>query len=145
MTLWGLWYQSASKHKYILVVVDYATRYLEAMPLRNIWMEAVARKLALIFSQVGFPKQVLTDQSTSFRGDTMKAKWRYVVVQPLHTSVYHPQTNQLVECFNGPLEKMLRKFLSKNGKDWPQWLPFLLFAVTEAPQASIGYSSFELL
>lgn len=40
---------------------------------------------------------------------------------------------------------MLRRFVSENRKDWPQWVPFLLFAIREVPQASTGFSPFELL
>lgn len=38
---------------------------------------------------------------------------------------------------------MLREFVSESGKDWPQWVPFL-FAIREVPQASTGFSPFEL-
>lgn len=40
---------------------------------------------------------------------------------------------------------MLRKFVDETGSDWDQWLPYLLFAYREVPQASTGFSPFELL
>ena len=40
-------------HRYILVLVDYATRYPEALPLRAATAKAVARELMLLFSRVG--------------------------------------------------------------------------------------------
>lgn len=40
---------------------------------------------------------------------------------------------------------MLRKFVNDSGADWDQWLPYLLFAYREVPQASTGFSPFELL
>lgn len=40
---------------------------------------------------------------------------------------------------------MVHKFISESGKDWPQWVPFLLFAVWEVPQASVGFFQFKLL
>lgn len=40
---------------------------------------------------------------------------------------------------------MLKKFVSDSGKDWDKWLPYLLFAYREVPQASTGFSPFELL
>lgn len=63
----------------------------------------------------------------------------------MHASIYHPQTNGLVERFNGTLKRMLQRFVDENRCHWPKWLPFLLFAIREAPQASTGYSPFELL
>lgn len=77
--------------------------------------------------------------------DVFQSLLRYVGVQPLKTSVYHPQTNGLVKRFSGTLKRMLRKFVGENDKDWPQWLPFLLFAIREVPQAFTGYSPFKLL
>lgn len=40
---------------------------------------------------------------------------------------------------------MLERFSSNNAKDWDKWLPYLLFAYREVPQASTGFSPFELL
>ena len=40
---------------------------------------------------------------------------------------------------------MLRKFVSRNEKDWDQYLPYLLFAYREVPQETTGFSPFELL
>lgn len=40
---------------------------------------------------------------------------------------------------------MLKKFVKDSGKDWDQWLPFLLFAYREVPQASTGFSPFQFL
>lgn len=48
-----------SHHKYIFAVVDYATPYPEVVPLHNIRADTVIKELALPFSQVGFPKQVV--------------------------------------------------------------------------------------
>lgn len=39
---------------------------------------------------------------------------------------------------------MLRKFVD-TGSDWDRWLPYLLFAYREVPQAITGFSPFELL
>ena len=57
--------------------------------------------------------------------------------------MYHPQTD--VERFNKTLKSMLRKFVHKDSRNWDKWLDPLLFAVWEVPQASTGFSPFELL
>lgn len=61
----GLVLQAISHHKFILVVVDYATQYPEATPLRNMQAETVAKELAQIFMKTRIPKQVVTDQGIS--------------------------------------------------------------------------------
>ena len=53
---------SEAGHRYILTLVDYSTRYPEAVPLKKITTESVAEALLDIFSRVGIPEEVLTDQ-----------------------------------------------------------------------------------
>ena len=59
--------------------------------------------------------------------------------------MYHPQTDGLVERLNKRLKQMLKKAMDTDGKIWDQLLPHGLFAVREVPQASTGFSPFELL
>ena len=66
-------------------------------------------------------------------------------VQAIWMSPYHPQTDGLVERFNQTLKQMLRKAATEEGKDWDKLLPYLLFAYWGVPQASTGFSPFELL
>uniref|UniRef100_A0A8C5PSV7 Integrase catalytic domain-containing protein n=1 Tax=Leptobrachium leishanense TaxID=445787 RepID=A0A8C5PSV7_9ANUR len=70
---------------------------------------------------------------------------RLFKISHLRTSVYHPQTDGLVERFNKTLKSMLKKVVDKDGKNWDFLLPYLMFAIREVPQASTGYSPFELL
>ena len=53
-------------HRYILTMVDYATRYPEAIPLKNIDTETVAEALLDIYCRLGIPEEVLSDQGTQF-------------------------------------------------------------------------------
>ena len=90
-------------HRYILTVVDYTTRYPEAAALKNIKTTTVAEALVSIFSRVGIPTEVLTDQGSQFTAKLMKEVSRLLSVKQLTTTPYHPQCNGLVERFNGPL------------------------------------------
>uniref|UniRef100_A0A8C5MF74 Gypsy retrotransposon integrase-like protein 1 n=1 Tax=Leptobrachium leishanense TaxID=445787 RepID=A0A8C5MF74_9ANUR len=145
MDLVGPLLKSARGHQYILVIVDYATRYPEAVPLRNPSSKNIAKELMLMFCRVGIPKEILTDQGTPFMSRIMKELCRLLKIKPLKTSVYHPQTDGLVERFNKTLKAMLRKVVDKDGKNWDCLLPYLMFSVREVPQASTGFSPFELL
>ncbi|KAG6933510.1 hypothetical protein G0U57_019071, partial [Chelydra serpentina] len=145
MDLVGPLEKSARGHQYILVVLDYATRYPEAVPLQNAMSKTIAKELVRIFSRVGILKEILTDQGTPFVAKLMKDLCALLHIRSLRTSVYHPQTDGLVERFNRTLKNMLRKVVSRDRKDWDTLLPYLLFAVREVPQASTGFSPFELL
>ncbi|XP_063293534.1 uncharacterized protein LOC134578463 [Pelobates fuscus] len=135
---------SRSGKRYILTIVDYATRYPEAVALSNIQAETVAEALVKVFSRVGFPKEVLSDQGTQFTAEITQQIWKTCGAKSLTSSPYHPQTNGLCERFNGTLKQMLKSFTGAY-KDWERFLPHLLFAYREVPQESTGFSPFELL
>lgn len=101
-------------YQYIMVLVDYATRYPEAIPLRSTKVRVLAAELVKIFSRVGFPDEVLTDQGTNFMGEVMQETWSQLGVRHLNTSVYHPQCNGLVERFSKTLKGLLKKFAVDN-------------------------------
>ena len=137
--------RSACGNRFVLVVCDYATRYPEAIPMKYVDAASVAEELVRIFSRVGVPKEVLTDQGTNFTSQLLSELYRMLHVKPIRTTPYHPQTDGLVERFNQTLKLMLRKVTVKEGKDWDRLLPYILFAYREVPQVSTGFSPFELL
>ena len=145
MDLVGPLMESTRGHQHILVIMDYATRYPEAIPLRKTSAKTIAKELFQVFSRVGLPKEVLTDQGTPFMSRVTKELCKLLKVTQLRTSVYHPQTDGLVERFNKTLKQMLRRVVDKDGKNWDYLLPYLMFAIREVPQSSTGFSPFELL
>ncbi|XP_041945156.1 uncharacterized protein LOC121707019 [Alosa sapidissima] len=132
-------------HRYILVVCDYATRYPEAFPLRKVTATTISQAILQLFSRVGIPQEIITDQGTAFVAKKMRQVYSLLGIKGIRTTPYHPQTDGLVERYNQTLKGMLRKYVSANGKDWDRWLPYLLFAYREVPQASTGFAPFELL
>jgi transposase InsO family protein len=128
-------------HQYILVIVDDATRYLEAIPLRTAAAKGIARELFHLFSWVG----ILTDQGTAFMSRVMMDVCNLLRIKQVRTRVYHPQTDGLVERFVKTLKQMLKKVIERDRRNWDQVLPHLMFSVCEVPQASTGFSPFENL
>lgn len=118
MDLVGPVVKSARGHQHILVILDYATRYPEAIPLRNTSAKAIAKELVQVFSRVGIPKEILTDQGTPFMSRVTKELCILYKISHLRTSVYHPQTDGLVERFNKTLKNMLKKVVDKDGRNW---------------------------
>ena len=74
---------SEAGHQYILTLVEYATRYPEAVPLKKIITGAVAEALLDIYSRVGIPEEVLTDQGTQFMSECMQGVSRLLSIKGL--------------------------------------------------------------
>ena len=136
---------STTKKRYILVMVDYATRYPEAIALKDIRAETIAEALWNFWTRLGIPDEILTDRGTQFTSDLMKEVNNLLSIKGLNTTPWHPQTNGLVERFNATLKQMLSRLATEQPELWDQYIPALLFAYREVPQESLGFSPFELL
>ena len=107
--------RSRSGNRYVLVMCDYATRYPEAVPLRNINAETIMEELVRIFARVGLPQEILTDQGSNFQSQLSQELYKLLRVSAIRTSPYHPQTDGLLERFNQTLKSMLRKCAAEEG------------------------------
>ncbi|XP_078248129.1 uncharacterized protein LOC144588704 [Pogona vitticeps] len=132
-------------NRFILTIVDHATRYPEAIPLTNIETNTVADALVGYMSRMGFASEIITDLGASFTSKLMKRLWQICGIKHKETTAYHPESNGLTEKFNGTLMRMIRAYLAENPNNWDQKLQSLLFAYRSVPQASTGFSPFELL
>lgn len=136
---------SSEGHQFILTLIDFATGFPEAMPLKDISSTSVAEALITIFSRVGIPKEILSDNGAQFKSELMKELHRLLGVKPLFTTPYHPSGNGRIERFHSTLEASLRKVCEDRPKDWHRYLVPLLFAMREIPSDRTGFSAFELL
>ena len=132
-------------NRYILTIVDLATRYPEAIALPRIETEYVAEALMEVFSRLGVPNEILSDNGSQFVSGMMKEVARLLGIKQFHTTPYHPMANGVCERFNGTLKQMLRRMCQERPRDWDRYLPALLFAYREVPHESLGYSPFELM
>ena len=112
--------RSERKSRYILMI-DYATRYPEAVALPGIETERVAEALVEMFSRVGIPDEMLTDCGSQFTAEVMKEVSRLLSLQQITTTPYHPICNGLIERFHMTLKQMLRKMCAERPKDWDKY------------------------
>ena len=136
---------SEAGHRYILTLVDNPTKYPEAVPLKKITTEAVAKTLLNIYSRVGIPEEVLTDQGTQFMSECMQEASRPLSIKGLTSTPYHPICNGLVERWNGILKSMHKRLCYDQPKQWHRLINPVLFAYREVPQESTGFCPFQLL
>lgn len=130
---------------YLLTIVDYATRYPEAIPLSNIRAETVVDALIQVFARIGLPREIVHDQGTNFMSKVMKSICSRLHITQIATSARHQQTNGMTERFHGTLKNMMRSLTEDQMKHWDEYIPSFLFAYREVPCATTGYAPFELL
>ena len=132
-------------YQYILSVIDRATRYPEAIPLRNIKADTVVDALLNYFSKFGLPTVIQTDQGTNFKSRIFESKFEQLGVKHVTSTAYHPESQGIVERFHQTLKNGLRKLCFNNEKSWDEKLPFVLFSIRAAPSKSLGLSPFQLV
>ena len=137
---------SKHRNRYIMVVVDYFTKWSAAYPLAKQTASNVADKLVTQFiSQFGVPLQILTDQGTQFEGKLFTELCNHLRVHKIRTSPYRPQTDGLVERQNRTLSGMISKFTNKLRNDWDEHLPYLMLAYNTTTHQSTGCTPFSLV
>ena len=136
---------SAEGHRYILTLVDYASSFTEAIPLKAITSIDIAEALLCIFSRVGIPKEIISDRGPQFKSDLMLQIHKLLGVKPLFSTPYHPQANGRVERQHQILKSILKKLCSSKQRQWHRYLPAVMFSMREIPSDSTGFSPFEIL
>jgi transposase InsO family protein len=119
--------------------MDFATRYLEAVPLKRTDSANVAAALCHVFVRLGLPQEVLSDQGSNFTSKLMEKVAELLQITQMKTSPYHPQTNGMIERMHGTLKNLLRK-TSINRKEWDDYLPFVCLALRDMENSATGYS-----
>ena len=137
--------RSDKNSRYILTMIDYATRYPEAVALPSIETEREAEALIAMFSRVGIPSEMLIEHESRVTTEVMNEVSRLLSLQQLTTIPYRPYSKSPVEKFHAMLKRVLLTMCAERPNDWDKYLPALLFAVREIPQESLGFSPFELL
>ena len=132
---------SEKQNKYILVLGDYFTRWMEAFPLPDQRVETVAHALVHRFVAIfGCPLEIHTDQGKNFESDLFQEVCRLLQVKKSRTTPYHPSSNGLVERFNQTLAKMIRSFVDRNHKQWDMYLPLLTAAYRSTVHPGTGFT-----
>ena len=138
--------RSDSGNKYVLVLGDYFTKWMEAYPLRNIEAQTVAETFVHEFvSRFGVPQELHTDQGTQFQSRVMNEICKILGIHKTRTTPFHPMSDGLVERFNRILESMLSLCVKTNQRDWDKFVPLVTMAYRSTPQESTQVSPNMLL
>ncbi|GJU87832.1 reverse transcriptase domain-containing protein [Tanacetum coccineum] len=124
--VWGIDFMgpfpSSRGNKYILVVVDYLSKWVEATALPTNDARVVVKILKSLFARFGTPRAIISDRGTYFCNDQFaKVILRYRVTHHLSTT-YHPQTSVQVEVSNRGLKRILERTIDENRASWSKKL-----------------------
>lgn len=128
-------------NRYLLVVMDYFTKWAEAYPLPNQEAVTVAQAFVTQFvCRYGMPMQIHTDRGKNFDSRLLQAICQLMEISKTLTSSYRPQSDGLVERLNRTLEDMVSKYVQYDQRDWDVHIPFVLMAYRASPQETTGIS-----
>nr|GEW56652.1 reverse transcriptase domain-containing protein [Tanacetum cinerariifolium] len=124
--------------KYILVAVDYLSKWVEAKALPTNDARVVVKFLKSLFSWFGTPKAIISDRGTHFCNDQFsRVLAKYRVTHRLSTA-YHPQTSGQVEVTNRGLKRILERTVGENRASWSDKLKDALWAFQTSFKTSIS-------
>ena len=128
-------------NRYILVAVDYFSRWAEAYPLVDTRAETVADVLVREWvCRYGAPHSLHSDQGAQFTSNLFQEMCRVLGVEKTQTTPYHPQGNGLTERFNGTLISFLRPIVQDNVLDWDLKLPQALLSYRSSVHRSLDFT-----
>ncbi|GJT89534.1 reverse transcriptase domain-containing protein [Tanacetum coccineum] len=130
--VWGIDFMgpfpSSKGNKYILVAVDYLSKWVEAKALPTNDARVVCKFLKSLFARFGAPRAIISDRGTHFCNDQFaKVMLKYGVTHRLSTA-YHPQTSGQVEVSNRGLKRILERTVGENRASWSDKLDDALWA-----------------
>nr|GEU41420.1 reverse transcriptase domain-containing protein [Tanacetum cinerariifolium] len=138
-------FPSSRGNIYILVAIDYLSKWVEAKALPTNDARVVVKFLKSLNARFENPKAIISDHRTHFCNDKFaKGMSKYWVTHRLATA-YHPQTSRQVEVSNHGLKRILERTVGENRASWSDKLEDALRAFRTAYKTPIGCTPYKLV
>ncbi|RMC21595.1 hypothetical protein DUI87_02462 [Hirundo rustica rustica] len=132
--------------KYLLVIIDHLTHYVEAFPTTRATTQAVVKVLLEnIIPRYGAPETIDSDRGPHFVSKILNETMESLGIKWEHHTPWHPQSSGRVERMNGEIKKQLTKLMIETKLSWTKCLPLALLNIRTQPRTDIGLSPFEML
>src|SRR6266498_2966820 len=136
--------ETSRGNKYIVVAIDYFTKYFEARVLTNTNAKSVANFIYEdIICRHGYPRKIISDRGSYFNNQVIEKLLERFKIRHNLSIPYHPKTNELVERFNKILCESLAK-LNEERENWDEYISPTLFAYRIKINKSTQFTSFYL-
>ncbi|GJT05497.1 reverse transcriptase domain-containing protein [Tanacetum coccineum] len=137
--------EGPGKVKFLIVAMDYFTKWIEAKPVATITGNQVKKFVwENIVCRFGLPGEIISDNGKQFRDNPFKDWCEKLCIQQHFASVKHPQTNGLVERANRSLGEGIKARLGKDNKNWLEEISHVLWAHRTMVKSSNGDTPFSL-
>ncbi|KAJ8948859.1 hypothetical protein NQ318_013512 [Aromia moschata] len=128
-------------NKYLMVVMDYFSKWPEAVPLPNQEAETVAEAfIENVIARHGVPLELHSDQGRNFESELWQEVMKIMGIKKTRTTALHPQSNGMVERHNRTICHYLSKFVSENQRDWDKLVPLFLLSYRSSQHESTTYT-----
>ena len=137
---------TARSNRYVLLIGDYYTKWVEAVAIPNQEAKTVALVLLDEFiCRFGAPAFIHTDQGRNFESSLFRELCSLLNIQKTRTTAYHPESDGFVERFSRTLENMLSMYVEDNQTDWDLHLQSVMLAYRSTVQDTTGYTAHFLM
>ena len=138
--------RSTKGNRYLLVVIDYFSKWPEAYALPNQEAKTVATVIVNEFvCRFGVPLELHSDQGTNFESAVFQEMCSLLGIKKTRTTPLHPEADGMVKRYNRTLKTQLSLFVAEHQKDWDKYVPLLLMAYRTATHASTNFTPARLL
>ena len=129
--------------QYILVCIDYVTKWVEAKALVRATEQSVVNFLfEEIFVRFGVPREIVIGQGTQFTSKLVQDIEEKYKIKHRKSTPYHPQANGQVESTNKTLESIMTKTIQMHRKDWSYNINEALWAYRITWKNNIGFTPY---
>ena len=114
---------SARNNVYALIVVDVCTRFVFLRPIKTKEASVIATELFKLFSDIGPPKIIQSDNGTEFSNSLLSSVLAILKTEHRLSTPYHPRGNGVAERTVRSVKDLLPKVLNGKILDWDVHLP----------------------